>query len=148
MNKINGEIYMQNKEQKELLVRLGEAQNKFGYLSEKVMIELAESLDMSISDVYGVATFYSFFSIRPQGRNIIRICKSVPCFLKNSQVIIETVEKEIGIKPGETTPNGKFSFHLTNCIGVCDKAPAMMINSEVYVDLTPNKISQILKAHK
>ncbi len=139
---------MQNKEQKELLVRLGEAQNKFGYLSEKVMIELAESLDMSISDVYGVATFYSFFSIRPQGRNIIRICKSVPCFLKNSQVIIETVEKEIGIKPGETTPNGKFSFHLTNCIGVCDKAPAMMINSEVYVDLTPNKISQILKAHK
>ncbi|RII00672.1 NADH-quinone oxidoreductase subunit NuoE [candidate division NPL-UPA2 bacterium Unc8] len=148
MNKINGEIYMQNKEQKELLVRLGEAQNKFGYLSEKVMIELAESLDMSISDVYGVATFYSFFSIRPQGRNIIRICKSVPCFLKNSQVIIETVEKEIGIKPGETTPNGKFSFHLTNCIGVCDKAPAMMINSEVYIDLTPNKISQILKAHK
>ncbi|MBT9131796.1 MAG: NADH-quinone oxidoreductase subunit E [Firmicutes bacterium] len=148
MNKINGEIYMQNKEQKELLVRLREAQNKFGYLSEKVMIELAESLDMSISDVYGVATFYSFFSIRPQGRNIIRICKSVPCFLKNSQVIIETVEKEIGIKPGETTPNGKFSFHLTNCIGVCDKAPAMMINSEVYIDLTPNKISQILKAHK
>ncbi len=139
---------MQNKEQKELLVRLREAQNKFGYLSEKVMIELAESLDMSISDVYGVATFYSFFSIRPQGRNIIRICKSVPCFLKNSQVIIETVEKEIGIKPGETTPNGKFSFHLTNCIGVCDKAPAMMINSEVYIDLTPNKISQILKAHK
>lgn len=135
---------MQSKGQ--LLVRLEEAQNKFGYLSEKIMIELAKSLALSISDVYGVATFYSFLSTRPQGENIIRICKSLPCFLRDSQIIIETVEKEIGIKPGETTPDGKFSFQLTNCIGVCDKAPAMMINNEVYVDLTPSKISQILKA--
>lgn len=139
---------MQGKGQKELLVRLGEAQSKFGYLSEKIMIELAESLDMSISDVYGVATFYSFLSTKMQGKNIIRICKSVPCFLKDSQIIIEAVEKEIGIKPGETTPNGKFSFELTNCIGVCDKAPAMMINDEVYVNLTSGKISEILKAYK
>ena len=105
-------------------------------------------MDMSISDVYGVATFYSFLSIKPQGRNIIRICKSIPCFLKNYQTVIETIEREIGIKPGETTPDGKFSLQLTNCIGACDKAPAMMVNDDVHVDLTPGKISQILKEYK
>ena len=112
------------------------------------MVELAKSLDLSISDVYGVATFYSFLSTKPQGRYVIRIYQCLPCYLKNSQMIIKSVEDEIGIKPGETTPDDKFSFQLTNCIGVCDKAPAMMINNDVHVDLTPRKISRILKAYK
>ncbi len=148
MNKISDGIPTQSQGQEKLLVLLEEAQNKFGYLSKEVMAELAESLGLSKSDVYGVATFYSFLSTKPQGRNVIRICKSLPCLITNGQTIIESVEKEIGIKPGETTPDGKFSFQLTNCIGVCDKPPAMMINRDVYVDLTPSKISQILKAYK
>ena len=105
-------------------------------------------MGLSISEVYGVATFYSFLSAEPLGRNVIRVCKSLPCFLKNCQTIIKSVEKEIGIKPGETTPDGRFSFQLTNCIGACDKAPAMMINDDVHVDLTPEKISRILQAYK
>jgi len=134
--------------QEELLVLLKEAQNKFGYLPKEVMVDLAESLGISIGDVYGVVTFYSFLSIKPQGRNVIRICKSMPCFLKNCQTIIKSMEAETGIKPGETTLDGKFSFELTNCIGACDIAPAMMINYDVYGDLTPRKISQILKAYE
>jgi len=137
-----------NKGQEELLILLQKAQTEFGYLSEESVAELAKFLALSISDVYGVATFYSFLSTKPLGRNVIRICKSIPCYLKNCQTIINTVEKEIGIKPGETTPDGKFSFQLTNCIGACDKAPAMMINSDVYDDLAPSKISEILKAYK
>ena len=141
-------IPTQGKKQEDLLILLEEAQNKLGYLPEELMAELAKSLDMSISDVYGVATFYSFLSTKPQGRNVIRICKCLPCLLKNAQTIIESVEREIGIKPGETAPDGKFSFELTNCIGACDEAPAMMLNNEVHVNLTPGKISQILKACK
>ena len=141
-------IPTQGKRQEDLLILLEEAQNKLGYLPEELMAELAKSLDMSISDVYGVATFYSFLSTKPQGRNVIRICKCLPCLLKNAQAIIESVERETGIKPGETTPDGKFSFELTNCIGACDEAPAMMLNNEVHVNLTPGKISQILKACK
>jgi len=137
-----------NKGQEELLILLQKAQTEFGYLSEESVAELAKFLALSISEVYGVATFYSFLSTKPLGRNVIRICKSIPCYLKNCQTIINTVEKEIGIKPGETTPDGKFSFQLTNCIGACDKAPAMMINSDVYDDLTPSKISETLKAYK
>ena len=136
----------QDKGQEDLLELLKEAQNRSGYLSEKTIVKIAKSLDIPISDVYGVATFYSFLSTKPQGRNVIRVCKSLPCFLKNSQTIIKSVEEELGIKPGETTPDGKFSFQLTNCIGACDKAPAMLINNDVHVDLTPGKISRILKA--
>ena len=132
----------------DLLGLLREAQDKFGYVPEEVMAELAESLEIPINEVYGVASFYSFLSTKPLGRNVIRICKSLPCYLKHCQTIIESVEKELGIKPGETTPDGRFSFQLTNCIGLCDQAPAMLINHDAHVDLTPEKISQILQNYK
>ncbi|HUU07934.1 MAG TPA: NADH-quinone oxidoreductase subunit NuoE [Dehalococcoidales bacterium] len=132
----------------DLLERLKQAQHRYGYLPEKTIARIAKALDIPVGEVYGVATFYSFLATKPQGRNIIRVCKSLPCFLKNSRMIIESIEGEMGIKPGETTPDGRFSFQLTNCIGACDKAPAMMINSDVHTDLTPDKIAQILQAYK
>ena len=144
----NQGVSTQHRAPEGLLVLLKEAQSRAGYLPEEVMAELAESLDIPVNDVYGVASFYSFLSTRPLGRNIIRICKSLPCYLKHCQTVIASVDKEIGIKPGETTPDGRFSFELTNCIGLCDKAPAMLINNDPHVDLTPSKISQILKNYK
>ena len=148
MNKSKEMTPIQGKGREDLVVLLAKAQSKFGYLTGELLIEIAKSLDLSVSDVYGVTTFYSFLSTRPLGRNVIRVCKSLPCFLKNYQTIIESVAREIGIKPGETTPDGKFSLQFTNCIGACDKAPAMMINHYVYTDLTPSKISQILRSYK
>ncbi len=133
--------------QENLLVLLKEVQSRHGYLPSELLVDIANSLGISISEAYGVATFYSFLSTKPQGRNVIRICKSLPCFLKNSQMIIQSVEREIRIKLGETTPDGRFSFQLTNCIGACDKAPAMMINDEVYGDLTPKKMAGILQRY-
>ena len=141
-------IVAQQKWPEELLVRLKEVHRKSGYLSAEFMAELAVSLDIPVNDLYGVASFYSLISTRPLGRNVIRICKSLPCYLENNQAIIESVQKEIGIKPGETTANGRFSLELTNCIGLCDKAPAMMINDDTHVDLIPAKITQILKSYK
>jgi len=148
MNKSPEKISTYSEDERNLLLMLKEAQDRFGYLSQELMAEVAESLGISTSEVYGVATFYSFLSTKPQGKHVIRICKSLPCFLNNSQLIINSVEQELGIRPGETTADGRFSFELTNCIGACDKAPAMMINNEVHVNLTPEKISQILKACK
>ena len=141
-------ISRRHKGQEDLIGLLKEAQTKFGHVPEEVMAELARSLDIPINDVYGVASFYSFLSTRPLGRNVIRVCRSLPCYLKHSQAIMESVEKEIGIKPGETTADGRFSFQLTNCIGLCDRAPAMMINNDPHVDLTPEKIAQILATYK
>jgi NADH:ubiquinone oxidoreductase subunit E len=80
------------------------------------------------------------------GRYVIRVCKSIPCYLKSSQLVVETIQAELGIAPGETTTDGKFSLQLTNCIGACDQAPAMLLNHDLHGNLTPAKIVQTLKA--
>lgn len=137
-----------NMECRDLISVLKEKQEKHGYISQKVMNDVAEELGISIADVYEVTTFYSFLSIKPLGDNVIRICKSIPCFLKSSESVTEVLKKELGINPGETTEDGKFSLLLTNCIGACDAAPAMMINEKVYGDLTPDKVVQILDKYR
>ena len=147
MSKTRKQIPTLNRDHQNVLALLEAARSEYGYVPEKAIVEVAKSLDISKSDVYGVATFYSFLSTRPLGRNVIRVCKSLPCHLNNAPMIIETIGKELGIEPGETTPDNKFSFELTNCIGACDKAPAILVNSDVHGDLTPEKISQVLKSY-
>ena len=132
----------------EVLVRIAEAQRNSGYVSKRFMAEIAQVLGLPLSEVYGVTTFYSFLSTRPLGKNVIRICKSIPCYLKNAEMIIGSVQKVLGISPAETTPDGRFSFELTNCIGACDRAPAMLVNDEVHGHLTPDKIAEILRSYK
>ncbi len=132
----------------EVLVRIEEAQRNLGYVSKRFMAETAQVLGLPLSEVYGVTTFYSFLSTRPLGKNVIRICKSIPCYLKNAEMIIGSVQKVLGISPLETTPDGRFSFELTNCIGACDQAPAMLVNDDVHGHLTPNKIAEILRSYK
>jgi len=138
----------QNADGQGLLVQLKETQRKSGYLSDEVMRELAESFDVTVSEVYGVATFYSFLATRPQGRNIIRACKSLPCCLKDSELIVSSIKDAIGIGVGETTPDGRFSFELVNCIGACDNAPAILVNDDLHAGLTPRNIAQILEKYE
>jgi NADH-quinone oxidoreductase E subunit len=132
----------------EVLVRIEEAQRNSGYVSKRFMAEIAQVLGLPLSEVYGVTTFYSFLSTRPLGKNVIRICKSIPCYLKNAEMIIGSVQKVLGISPCETTPDGRFSFELTNCLGACDQAPAMLVNDDVHGHLTPDKIAEILRSYK
>jgi NADH-quinone oxidoreductase subunit E len=131
-----------------LLELLKGEQERFGYIPGEFMARVAQTLGIPIGEVYGVATFYSFLTTKPTGRNVIRVCKSLPCYLKHSKMIIEAIEAEIGIKPGETTADRRFSLELTNCIGACDKAPAMLVNDDVHGELTPDKIAQVLSSYK
>ena len=147
MNKIQRRASSGSKEHDSLLVLLKKVQSDLGYIPTEFITDTAQSLNIPISEVYGVATFYSFLSTKPLGRNVIRICKSLPCYIEDSRIIVESIADRLGIKPGETTADGRFSFELTNCIGACDKAPAMMINGDVHGNLTPGKISQILKTY-
>jgi NADH:ubiquinone oxidoreductase subunit E len=130
-----------------LLSLLQERQRRDQYTSEVAIKEIAETMKLSVSDVYGVATFYSFLSVKPQGRNVIRVCKNLPCYLRGGAMIAASVEKTIGIGPGGTTEDRRFSFELTNCIGACDLAPAMLINDDVHGNLTPEVIPEILEAY-
>ena len=137
-----------NGTREKLLNLLEERQRTDGSLSEASLSGIAGDLNLPLSEVYGVASFYAFLSTKPQGKNVIRICKSLPCYLKNAPMIMESVSQNIGIKPGQTTADGRFSFELTNCIGACDEAPAMLINDKVHGSLTPGKIADILKSYR
>ena len=134
-------------ERNQLLGMIKEEQEKSGYVSEAAMTEMALSVGVDVVEVYGVATFYSFVSTKPQGRHVIRICKSVPCFLQDGAMMAAAIEKELGVGPGETSADGRFTFELTNCIGACDQAPAMLVDDEVYGDLTAEKIEEILQSY-
>jgi len=134
------------KQREHLLVLLQEEQEQAGHISGQFIEQIAQAMDLSISEVYGVATFYHFLSTRPLGRNVIHVCKCIPCYLKNSQLVLETIQEKLGIAPGETTQDGRFSLQLTNCIGACDQAPAMLLNHDLHGFLTPDKIAQILEA--
>ncbi|MGA2158617.1 MAG: NAD(P)H-dependent oxidoreductase subunit E [Dehalococcoidia bacterium] len=130
----------------ELLPILKREAGRKGYLSRDVMSDVATRADVNLGEVYSVSTFYSYLPVSRKGKNIIKVCSCVPCDLKNAQGVISSIEKEIGIGPGETTVDGKFSLEIVNCIGACDHAPAMMINDELFGDLTQQKIAKIIKS--
>jgi NADH-quinone oxidoreductase subunit E len=130
-----------------LLGMIKREQHSSGYVSEKSIAGMAKALDLSVGEVYGVTTFYSFLSTKPLGKHVIRVCKSVPCCMKDAEMIIDWINAELDIQPGETTSDGRFSFEMTNCIGACDTAPAMLIDDNVHGHLTREKISEILKSY-
>lgn len=136
------------KERRQLLPILRGVYEKFHYLSDESMVEVARQLDISSAEVFGKVTFYSFLSGTPQGEFVIRICKTIVCDMKNKKQIVDTLENLLKIKMGQTTHNRKFSLCYTNCLGLCHKAPAMLINNEAYTDLTPDKVRQIIASYK
>lgn len=120
------------------------AQEIFGYLPEEVQIMVAEGLDIPLSEVYGVSTFYSFFTLNPKGKYQISVCLGTACYVKGAADVLDAVEKKLGISPGGITKDGLFSLDACRCIGACGLAPVMMINEDVYGRLTPAQVGPIL----
>jgi NADH:ubiquinone oxidoreductase subunit E len=118
---------------------------KHNYLTDEAMVEVAKELDISAAEVYGTASFYTFLDTQVKGKYIIRVCKTITCSMKGKSDIIQTIEEMLKIKVGETTPDKQFSLIETNCIGWCHKAPAILINEMPYTELTPIKVSAIIK---
>lgn len=120
-------------------------QNRF--LSRQDMVDVARELDMSAADVFGTATFYTFLDTEPRGKYVIRICKTISCAMKGKNEILVTIKEILKVNVGETTPDRKFSLLEANCIGWCHKAPAMLINDTPYTELTPEKVTEILREY-
>lgn len=114
------------------------------YLSEYSMIEIAREMDLPAAEVYGTATFYSFLETKHIGKYIIRVCKTITCSMKGKNQILLAIKDMLKINVGETTADKKFTLLETNCLGWCHKAPAILINDEVYTEVTPEKIRDIL----
>jgi len=131
-----------------LMPILHKAQELFGFLPLEVQTYIADALDIPVTDIYGVATFYSQFSLKPSGRHSIGVCLGTACYVKGSQKILDELCKELNIKPGDTTDDGEFTLEATRCLGACGLAPVMMINDDVYGRLVPGDIKGILDKYK
>ncbi len=141
---------MEEYEKKEdnLIQILHMGQAIFGFLPSKVQRFIAEKMDLPISKVSGVVTFYSFFSTKPKGKYTVSVCLGTACYVRGGKKIIEKLKELLVIDVGETTVDLKFSLEVKRCIGACGLAPAMSINDKVYKRVNPNKIQQILKEYE
>ena len=143
------EIINEHKTQDGALIPvLHEAQELFGYLPEEVQQKIADGLGVSLAEVYGVATFYSRFTLTPKGKYNIQLCLGTACYVKGADKILLKLEELLGIKVGETTPDGKFSIEGARCVGACGLAPVMVINEEVYGKVTPEMVKGILDKYE
>ena len=141
-------VIAEHREQKGgLMPTLQKAQGIYGYLPIEVQTMIAEGLGMSLSEVYGVATFYSQFSLTPKGEHRISVCLGTACYVKGSDKVLEAVEKRLGIKSGECTPDGKFSIDSCRCVGACGLAPVMLVDEDVYGKVTPDQVDGIIDSY-
>lgn len=135
-------------DERNLIPILHDIQAHMGCVSPEIMEEVAAKLGITAARVHGVATFYTLFYTKPQGKHIVRLCDSPPCHIEGSRKIRAAVAKALGIDPGQTTQDGNFSFEIVSCMGLCGVAPAIMVNDDVYGNLTPDKVAGILSKYK
>ena len=131
-----------------LIAVLQAAQEDYRYLPKEIFPYLSEKLKLSEAKIYGVATFYAQFSLQPKGEYVVAVCTGTACYVKGAAAVLAEVEKELGIKSGETTPDGVFSIQDTRCLGCCGLAPVMTINNDVYGRLVPSDIKGILEKYR
>ena len=128
----------------ELINILHEAQSLPGYLPEEMQRIIARKLNIPASKVYGVVTFYSFFTMTPKGKHPISVCLGTACYVRGSEKLLEEIKRILGIEVGETTPDGKFSLDCLRCVGACGLAPVVTIGEKVYGRLQPKDVQKIL----
>ena len=150
--KINEKSYLKIKEicdsfdnnPGELINVLHKTQEHFGYLPEEVQQVVADCLGIPVGKVYGVVSFYSFFTMKPKGKYAISVCLGTACYVKGAEKILDARKSALKISEGEVTPDGKFSIDVLRCVGACGLAPVMTINGKTYGRLVPEKIKGIL----
>ena len=128
-----------------LIQVLHHAQGIFGYLPREVQIHVSEKLNVAAAKVYGVVSFYTFFTDVPRGENVIQVCLGTGCFVKGAARVLEAFENELGLKAGETTEDNKFTLSDVRCVGACALAPIVLINDKVYGHVKPEDVKQILE---
>ena len=131
-----------------LMMILSDIQNEYGYIPLEVQQIVSKKTGISVAEIYGVVTFYSFFSLEPKGKYVIGCCLGTACYVKGAQQIIDKFSEILGIKPGETTADGLFTIDALRCIGACGIAPAVSINGKVYPKVTVPQVSKIVEEYR
>lgn len=136
------------KSRSSLLPILQDVQRKHKYIPDFAQQEIARLLDIHPVEVYSVISFYAFLNTKPKGRNIVRLCKTITCDLAGKNNVAKMIERELGIKFGETTIDNRITLEYVNCLGMCDQGPALLVNERVYSKVTPEKAIKILNEIK
>lgn len=131
-----------------LLPVLQHIQRRFRWISPEAMQEVADVFNIHPVEVNAVVSFYSFLSTKKKGKFVIRLCQTISCDMAGKKALARQLENELGIKFGETTPDGMFSLEYTNCLGMCDQGPALLVNDEVYTKVCPDMISEIIDSYR
>ncbi|MBN2613725.1 MAG: NADH-quinone oxidoreductase subunit NuoE [Bacteroidales bacterium] len=131
----------------ELINALHKVQSTFGYLPAEVQEVVSQEMDVPLSKVYGVVTFYSFFSMIPKGKYPISICTGTACYVRGAETVLQEFKKELGIEVGETTADGKFSIGCLRCVGACGLAPVVMVGEKTYGRVSPEMVKDIIKEY-
>lgn len=132
----------------ELINVLHAAQGIFGYLPAEVQEIIAEQLNVPVAKVYGVVSFYSFFTMKPKGQFPISVCLGTACYVRGSEKLVDEIKKELNVEVGETTSDGKFSLSCLRCVGACGLAPVMIIGDKTYGRVTPDMVKDILDEYR
>jgi NADH-quinone oxidoreductase subunit E/NADP-reducing hydrogenase subunit HndA len=137
-----------NNEKGELINVLHKAQGIFGYLPAEVQEVIAKELNVSVAHVYGVVTFYSFFTMQPKGKNPVSICLGTACYVRGAEKVLEEFKRQLNIQVGETTPDGKFSLSCLRCVGACGLAPVVLVGEKVYGRVAPDGVADIIAEYR
>ena len=148
VEKINGICDRYTEEKTPLMMILSDIQKEYGYIPLEVQELVSERTGIPVAEIYGVVTFYSFFSLKPKGKYVIGCCLGTACYVKGAKQIIEKVSEVLGIKPGETTADGMFTLDALRCIGACGIAPAVNINGKVYPKMTVDAVPALIEKYK
>lgn len=148
LEKVKAIIAKCNGDKSQLIYVLNAVQEMYGYVPTHVQKVISDEMDIPMAEIYGVITFYSRFSLEPKGKYNISVCLGTACYVKGSQNVLDKVKEILGIDVGEVTPDGKFSIEPTRCVGACGLAPVMTINGEVYGNMDPSMVKDILAKYE
>ena len=137
-----------NKDKSALIDILHDAQAEIGYLPQDALEAISDGLDVPLSRIYSVVTFFKAFSLNPRGRNLISVCMGTACHVRGADKVLEQIEKELGIKSGENTPDLKFTLETVNCIGSCALGPMVTVGADYHGQVTPETIGSVLAQYK
>jgi len=140
------ELLTETQKKRGILIHTLQAiQKEYNYLPGEVLKALSKRLDIPLSEVYSTASFYKHFYFKPRGRNVVSVCMGTACHVRGSRKVLEKIEDSFGIKEGETTPDLSITLETVGCIGCCGLAPVVTLNEEIFGDLTPKKVDEIIK---
>jgi NADH:ubiquinone oxidoreductase subunit E len=132
----------------DIVARLTEINKRLGYIPRAEVEKLARELRIPAAKVFGAATFYSLFSVTPRGKHVVRFCEDAPCHVAGGRAVYDAICAALQLEPGQTSADGNWTFEMTSCLGVCGVAPVLMVDDDVYGNVTPERVAEILTADR